>query len=77
MKKQLRYADQYDVPLAILYGSQEKEQGTVAIKDLVAGRERMQAIADRTEYLGQRAAQVTVPRTELVSSIRSMLAGLE
>jgi histidyl-tRNA synthetase len=71
--KQLKYADQYDIPLAILYGSQEKEQGNVTVKDLVAGRERAQATADRKEYLGQRAGQVVVPRTELVSVIRKML----
>lgn len=75
--KQLKYADQYDIPLAILYGSQEKEQGIVTVKDLVAGRERAQATADRKEYLGQRAGQVTVPRAELVSAIRKMLAEIE
>jgi histidyl-tRNA synthetase len=75
--KQLKYADQYDIPLAILYGSNEKEQGIVTIKDLVAGRERAAATADRKEYLGQRAGQMTVPRSELVSSIRKMLAEIE
>ena len=75
--KQLKYADQYDIPLAILYGSQEKEQGNVTIKDLVAGRERAQATADRKEYLGQRAGQVTVARGELVSAIKKMLSEIE
>lgn len=72
--KQLKYADQYDIPLAILYGSNEKEQNIVTIKDLVAGRERMKPTADRKEYLAQRAGQVTVPRAELVETIRRMLA---
>jgi histidyl-tRNA synthetase len=72
--KQLKYADQYDIPLAILYGSNEREQGIVTIKDLVAGRERMKPTADRSEYLAQRAGQLTVPRTELVQTIRRMLA---
>ena len=72
--KQLKYADQYDIPLAILYGSQEKEQGTVTIKDLVAGRERMKPTADRKEYLAQRAGQINVPRTALVETIQKMLA---
>ena len=71
--KQLKYADQYDIPLAILYGSNEKEQGVVTIKDLVAGRERLKPTADRKEYLSQRAGQVTVPRGELVGTIRRML----
>jgi histidyl-tRNA synthetase len=76
-RQQLKYADKYDIPLAILYGSNEKQQGLVTIKDLVAGREQIQATADRKEYLAQRAGQVTVPRAELVESIRRMLAEIE
>jgi histidyl-tRNA synthetase len=72
--KQLKYADQYDIPLAVLYGSNEKEQGVVTIKDLVAGREKLKPTADRKEYLSQRAGQVTAPRSELVETIRRMLA---
>jgi histidyl-tRNA synthetase len=76
-RQQLKYADKYDVPLAILYGSNEKEQGLVTIKDLVAGRERAMPTADRKEYLAQRAGQVTVKRTELVETIRKMLAEVD
>jgi histidyl-tRNA synthetase len=72
-RQQLKYADKYDIPLAILYGSNEKEQGVVTIKDLVAGRERALPTADRKEYLAQRAGQVTVQRTELVATIVKML----
>jgi histidyl-tRNA synthetase len=72
--KQLKYADQYDIPLAILYGTNEKEQGFVTVKDMVAGRERAKPMADRKEYLAQRAGQVTIPRAELVEGIRKMLA---
>jgi histidyl-tRNA synthetase len=75
--KQLKYADQYDIPLAILYGSNEKTEGMVTIKDLVAGRERVQATADRKEYLGQRAGQVTARRADLVETIRRMLSEVE
>jgi len=75
--KQLKYADQYDIPLAILYGSNEKEQGIVTIKDMVAGRERAKPVADRKEYLAQRAGQVTAPRADLVATIRTMLAEIE
>ncbi len=72
--KQLKYADQYDIPLAILYGTNEKAQDTVTIKDMVAGRERAKPAADRKEYLAQRAGQIVVPRGELVETIRKMLA---
>ncbi|MEA2491402.1 MAG: histidyl-tRNA synthetase [Acidobacteriota bacterium] len=75
-RKQLKYADQYDVPLAILYGSNEKEQGLVTIKDMVAGRELLKPTADRKQYLAQRAGQVTVPRANLIETIRRMLAEL-
>ena len=72
--KQLKYADQYDIPLAILYGTNEKEQGTVTVKDMVAGRERAKPVADRKEYLAQRAGQIVVPRGQLVETVRKMLA---
>ncbi|HUP63331.1 MAG TPA: histidine--tRNA ligase [Thermoanaerobaculia bacterium] len=75
--KQLKYADQYDIPLAILYGSDEKAKGTVTVKDMVAGRERAKPVADRKEYLAQRAGQVVIPRAELVETIRKMLAEIE
>ena len=75
--KQLKYADQYDIPLAVLYGSNEKASGQVTVKDMVAGRERAKPVADRKEYLAQRAGQVTVPRAELVEGIRRMLAEIE
>jgi histidyl-tRNA synthetase len=75
--KQLKYADQYDIPLAILFGSNEQEQGIVTVKDMVAGRERAKPVADRKEYLAQRAGQVTIPRSELVEGIRKMLAEIE
>jgi histidyl-tRNA synthetase len=72
--KQLKYADQYDIPLAILFGGNEKEQSVVTVKDMVAGRERAKPVADRSEYLAQRAGQVTIPRAGLVEGIRRMLA---
>jgi histidyl-tRNA synthetase len=75
--KQLKYADYYDIPLAILYGSNEHQQGTVTVKDLVAGRERMKPTADRQEYLAQRAGQVSLPRTGLAEAIQKMLAEIE
>lgn len=75
-RKQLKYADQYDIPLAVLYGGNEKAQGLVTIKDMVAGREQLKPTADRKEYLAQRTGQITVPRGELVPTIRKMLAEL-
>jgi len=72
-RQQLKYADKYDVPLAILFGSNEKEQGVVTIKNLVVGRERAVPTADRKEWLAQRAGQVTVARGEMIATIAKML----
>jgi histidyl-tRNA synthetase len=74
--KQLKYADQCDIPLVVLYGSNEKAKGTVTVKDLVAGREQAKPVADRKEYLAQRAGQVEIPRADFVESIRNILAGI-
>ena len=72
--KQLKYADQCDIPLVVLVGSNEKEQGTVTIKDMIAGRERAKPAADRKEWLAQRAGQQVVDRTKLIDAIRDLLA---
>src|SRR6202171_3177301 len=36
--KQLKYADQWEVPLVLLYGSNEKSQGVVTVKNMAVGR---------------------------------------
>src|SRR5438874_1312718 len=49
--KQLKYADQYEIPLAILYGTNEKSQGIVTVKDMSVGRAKAKAIDDRKEWI--------------------------
>lgn len=75
--KQLKYADQWGVPIAILYGSNEKEKGIVTIKDMDSGRRRAQALADRREWLEERPGQREAPRTELAATVREMLEQIE
>jgi histidyl-tRNA synthetase len=75
--KQLKYADAYDIPLAILYGSQEKEQGVVTIKNMAVGRAKAAALGARNEWLAARPGQTSVRRDELVSGIRALLAEIE
>ncbi|HRC86610.1 MAG TPA: histidine--tRNA ligase, partial [Thermoanaerobaculia bacterium] len=64
LKKQLRYGDATGVPIAILYGSNEKERGVVTLKDMEVGRQKAQALADRQEWLEARPGQREVPRGE-------------
>ncbi len=75
--KQLKYADQYEVPLAILYGSNEKAQGVVTVKDMSVGREKTKAVDDRKEWLAARPGQTTIPRTGLVDGVKNLLAEID
>ena len=74
LKKQLKYADECEIPIALLCGSNEKQQGIVTLKDMAVGREQTKAVGDRKEWLAARPGQLTAPRSELVETIRKMLA---
>jgi histidyl-tRNA synthetase len=75
--KQLEYADQYDIPLAILCGSNEKTQGVVTVKNMAAGRAKASQLDDRSKWLAERPGQTTIPRERLVEGIRDLLAEIE
>ncbi len=75
--KQLKHADRCGVPLAVLYGSMEKEQGIVQIKDLDAGRRKSQQVESREEWIEERPGQREVPRGELVATLRELLGEIE
>ena len=75
--KQLKYADGYDIPIALLYGSNEKAQGNVTLKDMTVGREKAKAVGDRKEWLAARPGQLTVARGDLVSGVRQMLEAID
>src|ERR1700680_4361688 len=75
--KQLKYADQCGVPIALLLGSEEKARGVVTLKDMEVGRRRAQALADRKDWLEERPGQVVVRREELVAGTRELLARIE
>jgi histidyl-tRNA synthetase len=71
--KQLKYADQCEIPIALLYGSNEKQQGIITLKDMAVGREKTKAVGDRKEWLAARPGQVTTPRADLVDTVKKML----
>lgn len=58
--KQFKYADRAGVPLAILYGSRERDAGKVKLKDMRASAEA--------------AVEIEVPRGELVTRVKALLA---
>jgi histidyl-tRNA synthetase len=75
--KQLKYADQWEVPLVILYGSNEKAQGVVTVKNMAVGRAKAANVGDRGSWLAERPGQTTVPRAQLVDGIRKLLAEID
>jgi histidyl-tRNA synthetase len=75
--KQLEYADHYDIPLALLVGSNEKQQGMVTVKNMAVGRAKAGALGERSEWLAARPGQTTIARSELVGGVRALLAEIE
>jgi len=74
---QLKYADQYEIPLAILYGTNEKNAGQVTVKNMAAGRAKSAKLGDRNAWLAERPGQTTVPRAQLIDAVRRLLAEIE
>lgn len=71
--KQLKYADRSGVPLALLYGSDEKERGVVTVKDLDVGRRKSAQVESREDWIEERPGQREIRRAELVPSIQALL----
>ncbi len=55
-------------------GSDERAKGEVTLKDLALGAELAKNIESRAEWVGNREAQISVKREELVQKVREMLA---
>jgi histidyl-tRNA synthetase len=75
LKAQMKYADRRGASLAVIEGEEELRSGLVQIKDLAAGARAAETIASREAWREERAAQFSVPRTELVEAVRSWRAG--
>lgn len=72
--KQVAYADKRNAPAVIIEGSQEREQGILQIKDLVAGKQAAEGITDNAEWKAARPGQFEIKREDLVSAIQKLLS---
>ncbi|MBN9333703.1 histidine--tRNA ligase [Devosia sp.] len=72
--KQVSYADKRNAPAVVIEGSQEREQGILQIKDLVAGKQAAEGIRDNAEWKAARPGQFEVKREDLVSAIQKLLS---
>ena len=75
MKAQMKYADRRLSPAAVIVGGDELAAGTVTVKDLDLGRQLSAKVGDNQAWRAERPGQATLPRAELVSHIRRILAG--
>ncbi|SMQ59111.1 histidyl-tRNA synthetase [Devosia lucknowensis] len=72
--KQVAYADKRNSPIVIIEGSQEREQGVLQVKDLIAGKQAAEAITDNAEWKAARPGQFEIKRDELVSAVQKLLS---
>ncbi len=73
MKAQMKYADRRAAPAAVMLGGDEIAAGQVTIKDLDAGRMLAAGVADNEAWKAARPGQVTVPRADLVATVRAII----
>ena len=73
MKAQMKYADRRLAPAVVMIGEDELAAGTATVKDLDAGRALSLGVIDNSAWREQRPGQATVPRAELVATIRKIL----
>lgn len=73
--KQFKYAADSGKTVVVIMGDSERSEGKVSIKDLRLGAELSKEIgADRKTWLEQQPAQFAVPRDDMVSAIKKVLA---
>lgn len=73
LKAQMKYADRRLSPAAVIIGEDERKAGTVTVKDLDAGRAAAAGLSDHDAWKAERPGQVSVPRGELVATLRAIV----
>ena len=66
-------ADRMGIPLVIIAGSNEFDEGTVSIKDLGEGKTQGAKAETRDTWVKERFGQVTVKRSEMISFLKKHL----
>jgi histidyl-tRNA synthetase len=74
MGDQFKYADKRGAAIAVVEGGDERARGEVTLKDLALGAELAKSVESRAEWVGNREAQKSVKRADLVMEVKAMLA---
>jgi histidyl-tRNA synthetase len=73
LKAQMKYADRRGAPCVVIQGSNERDAGTLLIKDLIEGARAAKAIAGHDEWKAARPGEISVPEDRLVETVRALL----
>ncbi len=73
MGDQFKYADRRGAAVAVIEGPDERAKGELQLKDLVLGAELARSTESRADWVGERKAQVTIPRSRLVEEVRAII----
>ncbi len=74
LRNQMAFANRRGIPVAIILGEDELKAGTVSVKDLKAGLEKRTALQDREAFRSAgKSGQLTVPRSQLIQTVRQIL----
>ncbi len=71
MRRQMRYADRRGSPIVVIEGENEREAGTVVIKDLLLGARLAEGIETHEKWK-EHPAQIAAPRDRLLANIREI-----
>lgn len=74
MKAQLRYADARNARLALIIGEDERQKGTVTVKDLALGRQKSQEIDTNAEWRDSQHSQFEFKNDELLAELSRILS---
>jgi histidyl-tRNA synthetase len=73
MRAQMKYADRRRAPAVVIVGNQEREKNIVTVKDLVAGAQAAQGIADNAEWREARPGQFEASREDFAQKIKAIV----
>lgn len=72
--RQLSFADERNIPVAVIMGGSELAGGTVQVKDMLEGKAKRAGIEEHEAYRSMgRVSQQEVPRDGLVEAVRALL----
>ena len=70
---QLRYASDWQIPFALIMGSDEAARACITVKDLEAGKAASEGLSERQAWVTERPGQFEIARDELIGRLKQLL----